>query len=275
MSKEQEVLKLVSDFPNLSNREIGKVIGLHRATVSYYLLKNGIRRDRVVNQKLNNTNRNTPVNISKRATEILVGTLLGDSHVSKYHRDSIESAKILNSNISCGHSIKQKEYVLYLQNLLNEEGIITHFRENNKEYSSFCNGRRIISIGRCDLSTRRSITFNSWRDLWYVNGIKRVPSNIEEYFTPLCIAIWFMDDGSKNNCSYYLHTEGFLLEDIEYLRNLFKTKYNINTKLHNMRGKHIIYICSDSKIQFAKMILPYICDSMKYKIFESHNIGSE
>ena len=39
MSKEQEVLKLVSDFPNLSNREIGKVIGLHRATVSYYLLK--------------------------------------------------------------------------------------------------------------------------------------------------------------------------------------------------------------------------------------------
>ena len=105
MSKEQEVLKLVSDFPNLSNREIGKVIGLHRATVSYYLLKNGIRRDRIVNQKLNNTNRNTPVNISKRATEILVGTLLGDSHISKYHRDSLESAQILYSHIPCGHSI--------------------------------------------------------------------------------------------------------------------------------------------------------------------------
>ena len=275
MSKEEEILTLVKNYPYLSNREIGKKANLSRTSISYYLLKNNIKRDRKLNQKLNNTNRNKIITVTERAKEILTGTLLGDSCVSKYYRENIKSVKILNSNITCGHCLKQKDYTLYLQTLLQNEGIITHFRENNKEYNTIIDNKQVTTIGRCDLSTSRNIYFNTWRDMWYINGIKRIPINIDKYFTPLCIAIWFMDDGSKNNCSYYLHTEGFLLEDINYLRKLLKVKYSINTKIHHNRGKNLIYICSDSKIKFAHLILPYMCNSMKYKIFENHKIGSE
>ena len=41
---------------------------------------------------------------------------------------------------------------------------------------------------------------------------------VSTYLSPLALAIWYMDDGSKNNYSYYLHTEGFTVDDVNFLR---------------------------------------------------------
>jgi len=76
-----------------------------------------------------------------------------------------------------------------------------------------------------------------------------------------------MDDGSKNNCSYYLHTEGFTIEDVNFLRSLLLDKYNIKTALHIVREHPTIYISGYSRETFTSLILPYICDSMKYKLW--------
>ena len=77
-----------------------------------------------------------------------------------------------------------------------------------------------------------------------------------------------MDDGSKNNCSYCLHTEGFVTEDIEFLRKVLYSKFKINTKIHKNSGKELIYISANSRNRFTELITPYICDSMKYKLIE-------
>ena len=78
----------------------------------------------------------------------------------------------------------------------------------------------------------------------------------------------------KNNSSYYLHTEGFIIEDINYLKNLLFTKYNIETVIHTNRGKNLLYVKAKSKKLFTTIIYPYICNSMKYKLFDL-SIGSE
>jgi len=273
MNRETEILQLVNEFPLLSNKEIGKKLGINKSTVTYYLHKNNIYRDRKLLQKFNNTNRNTDIIITERCKEIFIGTLLGDSSITKYRRN-VESIKILNSRITCGHSLKQKEYVLYLKQLLEIEGMKMNYTETNRIFNSNIEGRLITTYGRCDLSTSRNIEFNNWRNVWYPNNVKIIPKNIENYFTPLCIAIWFMDDGSKNNSSYYLHTEGFVLEDINYLKNLLFTKYNIETVIHTNREKNLLYVKAKSKKLFTTIIYPYICNSMKYKLFDL-NIGSE
>lgn len=273
MNREEQILQILQQNPNLSNREIGKIVGCHRSTVAYYLHKLGIFRDRLQLQKLNNTNRNSNIVISDAAKQILIGTLLGDSHITKYNRNC-ESVKILNSCISCGHSIKQKEYVQYLKSLLESENIKVNYRENTKRTSRIIDGRIVETVGRCDLSTIRNIQFNSWRDLWYPNNTKVIPREIADIFSALSLAIWYMDDGSKNNCSYYLHTEGFSLGDIRFLQKLLLSKFNLHTEVHHNRGKNLIYIKARSRELFTTIIKPYICDSMKYKIIE-HNIGSE
>lgn len=273
MNRKEQILQILQQNPNLSNREIGKRIGCHKSTVAYYLRKEGIFRDRIQLQKLNNTDRNSTIIISNKAKQILIGSLLGDSSISKYNRNC-ESVKILNSRITCGHSIKQKEYVLYLKKLLDNEGLHMNYTENHKENIRFIDNRSVVTIGRCDLSTTRNIQFNFWRDLWYYNGIKIVPRIISDDFSSLSLAVWFMDDGSKNNCSYYLHTEGFNLDDIVFLQELLLRKFNINTSIHCNRGKNLIYIKAKSRELFTSLIKPYVCNSMKYKLIE-YNIGSE
>lgn len=38
MNRETEILQLVNEFPLLSNKEIGKKLGINKSTVIYYLL---------------------------------------------------------------------------------------------------------------------------------------------------------------------------------------------------------------------------------------------
>ena len=75
-----------------------------------------------------------------------------------------------------------------------------------------------------------------------------------------------MDDGSKNNCSYYLHTESFTIEDINFLQKLLYDKFNIKTSIHINRKMPLIYIKAESRELFTEIVKPYICESMKYKL---------
>lgn len=270
---ENKILEITKNNPTLSNREIGKIVGKHRTTIAYYLRKNNIYRDRISQQKLNNTDRNSIIYISDIAKQILTGTLLGDSYITKYKRKNCKSVNILNSRICALHSIKQKEYVLYLVNLLSNEGLKINYKEDNLIRHSIINNREVITIGACSLSVVRNIEFNNWRDKWYPNGKKIVPVEFMKHLTPLAIAIWFMDDGSKHECSYYLHTDGFELKDQQYLQKILFDKFGIKTKIHKIGNLKHIYVCASSRDGFTRLIKPYICKSMEYKL---HSLkGSE
>lgn len=227
----------------------------------------GIKRSRIAQQKINNTNRNHPIVLTEVAKAILVGTLLGDSSITKYKRNC-ESSKILNSSITCGHSYKQREYALYIKTLLEKEGIKINYTESSTLYKHIIQGKECTCNGRCDIRTSKNVTFNYWRDLWYLNGKKVLPEWVLNYITPLSIAIWFMDDGTKNNCSYYLHTESFTIEEVESLRHLLYDRFNIETSMHRMGNKPVIYIKASSRKKFTDLVKPYICESMRYKLIE-------
>ena len=140
----------------MSYTDISKKVGCSKCTVQYYFRKNHIVRDRISQQKLNNTDRNKPITITEKAKEILVGTILGDATISKYKRNC-EPVKILNSRISATHCKQQKDYVQYLYNLLISEGLKCNYTENNTVHYSKYEGRTIISKGYCQVSTIRNI----------------------------------------------------------------------------------------------------------------------
>lgn len=71
-------------------------------------------------------------------------------------------------------------------------------------------------------------------------------------------------------------TDNFTKEDVEFLQNIKKNKFNINTTTHyagiyDKEGKikynqYRIYIKADSMFKLIELITPYIHTSMLYKL---------
>jgi ubiquinol-cytochrome c reductase cytochrome b subunit len=102
----------------------------------------------------------------------------------------------------------------------------------------------------------------------YKDNIKIVPQSIGEYLTPLALAIWFMDDGSKLGKGAKIATNCFSHKEIEYLCLILKKKYNLDTSIHT-GGKdkgQTIYIKSSSMPNFSKIVKPFMITSMLYKL---------
>lgn len=95
-------------------------------------------------------------------------------------------------------------------------------------------------------------------------------------FNELSLAIWLMDDGTKQGNHIKFCTDNFIKEDVEFLQKILKIKFNINTTTHfagnydkmgNLKyNQYRIYVKADSMAKLLEIITPYIHDSMLYKI---------
>jgi hypothetical protein len=135
---------------------------------------------------------------------------------------------------------------------------------------------RIRQKGKVNYHYRiNSYTFSSFNwihEMFYKlidkRYIKIVPLNIGEYLTPLALAIWFMDDGSSLGKGARIATNCFTLEEVNFLCNVLKSKYNINAT-PNKCGKdkgYILYIHVNSMNIFTKIVKPYLLPSLYYKL---------
>ena len=111
-------------------------------------------------------------------------------------------------------------------------------------------------------------SFNWIHNDFYPNGIKVVPLNISQYLTPLALAIWIMDDGTKHSSGLRLCTNSFTKEDVLFLGQILLDKYGLYTSIHRMRPdkeQYTLYIKKKSLLDLITIVSPYIHDSMKYK----------
>lgn len=115
-----------------------------------------------------------------------------------------------------------------------------------------------------------SFTFTNlnWlHTMFYLNNKKIIPNNLGMYLTPLALAIWFMDDGSKLSKGAKIATNCFSLEDLKFLCLLLKDKYNLDVSIHSAGNKgNTLYIKSTSMVTFSLIVKPYILPSMYYKL---------
>ena len=102
----------------------------------------------------------------------------------------------------------------------------------------------------------------------YKDGIKKVPDNIEEFLSPLAIAIWTIDDGSRSGKSIKWCTNAFNYEDCMSLVNILYKKYNIKCSINSAgkKDQYVIYVIKDSMPTLVNIIKDYIVPSIMYKI---------
>ena len=261
---EEKILEILRINPTLSNREIGKLLSIHRSTVQYYMNKLNVHRDRKQQQRLNNTCREKKLTITDNAEQIILGSILGDGYMSP-NRHPQNTHLILNSELRITQGKVQEDYVRYKKKLLEKEGIRCHllFLDNRPVHR--INGIEVKENGTYQLKTQRNVSFNFYRDLFY-----RPNKRLNRYMfklNALGLAIWFMDDGHKNGRGFKLATDGFTWAEVIFLQKVMKHNFDLDTTIQKTRlGNPSLYIRVSCRNKFIKLISPYICESMKYKL---------
>ena len=263
---EDKILKILQKSLTLSNREIGNLLGISRSAVQYYLNKLNIHRDRKAQQKANNTCREKRIEISPKAEQIILGSILGDGYMSP-NRHPLNTHLTLNSELRIVHGKKQEEYIKYKKELLEKENIkcYLNFHDSSKTKPHYIAGIKVKENGNYYLKTQRNVAFNFYRDLFY-RPSKRLSKYISK-LNSLGLAIWFMDDGFKNGRGFKLATDNFTLEEVKFLQNTLKYNFDLDTTIQKTRlNKPQIYIRTSCRKHFLELISPYVCESMKYKL---------
>ena len=211
------------------------------------------------NQKLTSKERIGPHN--KDIISIIIGSTLGDTHLEK-RKNGIGTRVIFEQ------SNRNVEYLMWFHAYFSSKGYCSCTKPKLKI--------RIKQEGKVYYQYRiNSYTFSSFNwihEMFYklVDGkyIKFVPLNIEEYLTPLALAIWFMDDGSSKGKGASIATNCFILEEVNFLCKVLKSKYNIiaTPKKYGKNKGHIIYIHSNSMKFFTSIVKPYLLPSLYYKL---------
>lgn len=181
--------------------------------------------------------------VTDRQEEILQGSLLGDAYITKRGQIQFEQSE------------NQKEYLFWKHEVLQTisyKNIVTVSRFDKRFAKTYISYR---------FWTRQY--FLDWRTRWYVNGRKIIPRDIQ--FTPLVLAVWYMDDGCYSDHKCIISTDNFVLEDILFIQNLLFKTYGLKTSIKN---KTKILIRKESQNNFFQLIKPYIISNLRYKILD-------
>lgn len=241
--EKQDLQELVDK--GLKDSEIGKLFNVSPQVVYYQRVK----IHKIIRKCLR---KREGVELNELQLEILVGCLLGDGNMRRNGYDT-------GPYFSCSHSLKQKDYLLYKSSFFED---IVRVKENYRKTPNKITGKYYSDI---TMYLKVNSTLNFIYESFYINKKKIIPFNLlEKYYTPLALAIHFMDDGSKHGTSgYMLATCSFSKEDCNNFIIFLKNKYNIESSL---QFNNKIYIKSKSKETFKNLIQEYVCESMTYKL---------
>jgi hypothetical protein len=187
---------------------------------------------------------------------LLFGSLLGDGTMERdghgsrfaFYQEKIHGEYLLwlhQTIFSLGYC---KPDLPIIQTRLNSDGEIRYiYRFRTYTYSSF----------------------NWIHDAFYPNKKKIVPSFLSNYFSPLSLAIWIMDDGGHiKDRGLKLSANSFTLVEVKFLTQLLENKFGLSTSIHKTGGieQYNIYIPKSSMNKLIEIVKPHIHPTMFYKM---------
>lgn len=191
---------------------------------------------------------------------LIIGAMLGDGNLRIIGRNR-------EASFAVDHSNHQKEYVLWKYGIMSE-WVTTKPKILTRIYHK--NPKRLLTSLRFQTISHPEFSF--WHKVFYPEGIKIVPKNIQEILvSPLSLAIWFMDDGNKNHQAVFLNTQQFEKYDQECLMECLNQNFGLECTLNKhwmYKGKQLyrIRVSTKSTRVLHTLVEEYLLPSMQYKI---------
>lgn len=187
---------------------------------------------------------------------ILIGSLLGDCHLER---------RGLGSRFCFQQESSNKEYLLWFHSFLSERGYTpTGIPSIQERIGNKGKKRKVLRFKTWTYSS-----FNWVHTAFYIDKKKIVPYPlIQQYLTPLALAVWIKDDGSRSGVGLKLSTNSFTFEECTHLKNTLDKLYNLKVSIHKtgVLNQHCLYIHKGSMSSVRKLIKPFLQPSKYYKL---------
>ena len=189
--------------------------------------------------------------VTKDQFQIILGSLLGDGNISSNRSGN-------QFRFVYAHSLKQEKYAFWKGKVLSNIG---HYEYLFKVFDRFDKRTQNTYHSRWFYSYELPI-FKNLYYRFYNNKVKHIPDLVYK-LSSLGLAIWYMDDGFRQNNCAYLCTECFSKEDLIKLQDMMNKNFGIIPKITN---NNELYISKDYSEKFFSIIKPYITEDLKYKL---------
>jgi ubiquinol-cytochrome c reductase cytochrome b subunit len=207
---------------------------------------------------------------NRDALSVLICGMLGD-----WWADVIKGQQGDSVRFNIEQSISHSAYIHHLTYLFLNWGYTSYvIPKLVKKSESEEDKRSNISMGRYNY---RLTLFTYSNLMWVYNSfyeknngriIKKVPIWIEDYITPIGLAHWIMQEGSRENKQgVNITTHSFTKEECQFLSYILSKKYKLKSTVIKTGYPHQwrISIWKESMPTLVSIVKPYIIDEMKYK----------
>jgi len=195
----------------------------------------------------------TSLRMTERQRQLLEGMLLGDAHLERQRG-------ALSARLKIEHSVAQSAYVDWKYAEW-RDWVRTPPRERARR-----NRLGTESVNR-GFNTLSHDEFERFRLRFYGGRRKVVPADLE--LTPVSMAVWFMDDGSRKSSQcrgLYLNTQSFTAPEVELLRAVMRRDVGVDTSVRQQSDGLQIYVPSSFVGRMTAFIDQEMLPSMRYKL---------
>jgi recombination protein RecA len=192
---------------------------------------------------------------SRRQLDVLIGIVMGDGYLQK------TGSK--NARLRLEHSAKQKDYILW------KHDILANLMQSRPKLLKRFNPvwKKTYSYYRCQ--SHSSPVFGMLRRLFYGNGRKIIPENIDELLrSAVSLAVWYMDDGYFYNRdkSAYIYMASYPRVELDRLLYALANNFKLRPGILVKKGKYpCLYFSVDETRKLMDVVRPYIIPSLSYK----------
>lgn len=191
--------------------------------------------------------------LSELQEQMILGSLLGDMNLSVPGVN-----RQVNSRLAIVQSDKQEELFMKKVEILGE------FMGSYRLYTPSPDDRtgKIYKSWRGNSKAHK--VFTDMYHLLYPNGTKTLTKEyLDKINNPIALAYWFMDDGCKDGS---LATNCFSEKEVDLLKQWLSEKWNIKSNKQHQLSNFVLYIPKESRLDFERLIFPYMIPSMYYKL---------
>lgn len=178
--------------------------------------------------------------------QVLIGYLLGDGHLETWKNSQAARLKV-------EQGFKQKEFVNWLYEVF--KSLVKTFPKEK--------------VNKIYFNTLSSSQFYIFHTLFYKNGKKIIPDNIEQLLTPLSLAVWLMGDGSvkSKECNgRIINTHGYKKEEVNKICQILNSKFCLQTSIRRQKDGLQVYISAKSAEILNNLISQHFLPSFIYKL---------
>jgi len=190
---------------------------------------------------------------------ILIGGLLGDLHANKQNNAT---------RIQFHGAKKNKHYIFWLHKVFSENGYCSPKPPKLCHSVSKKTGVLTYSYKFTSFSFT---SFNWLHDIFYPNGVKIIPREIQSLLTPRALAILFMDDGYRCKQGVCIALLSFCFDDVVLFQKMLKQNFHLESTLQrvvneNKKVSWRLYVPKNQMTLFVELVKPYLLESMLYKL---------